>query len=65
MLLIFFVLKKDKSLRFYIDYRKLNTLTKKDKYSLPLIKETLARVTGYKYLIKIDIIEVFNLLLID
>ena len=65
MLLILFALKKDRSLRFCIDYRKLNTLTKKDRYPLPLIEETLARVAGYKYLIKIDIIVVFNLLRIS
>ena len=64
-LLILFILKKNSSLRFYVDYRKLNIFTKKDKYPLLLIKETLARATGYKYLIKIDIIVVFNLLRIS
>ena len=64
-LLILFALKKDGSLRFYIDYRKLNILTKKDRYPLLLIEETLTRVAGYKYLTKIDIIAVFNLLRIS
>ena len=64
-LLILFTLKKDSSLRFYVDYRKLNILTKKDKYFLLLIEETLARIAGCKYLIKIDIIAVFNLLRIS
>ena len=64
-LLILFALKKDGSLRFYVDYRRLNILTKKDKYPLLLIEETLARVAGYKYLIKIDIIAAFNLLRIS
>ena len=63
--LILFTFKKDGSLRFYVDYRKLNIFTKKNKYPLPLIKETLARVAGYKYLIKIDIIVIFNLLRIS
>ena len=47
-------------MRFCVDYRKLNALTKKDRYPLPLIKETLARIAGCKYLTKIDIIAAFN-----
>jgi len=42
--LILFVEKKDGSLRFCVDYRKLNALTKRDRYSLFLIDETLARI---------------------
>ena len=57
---ILFILKKNGSLYFYIDYYKLNALIKKDRYLLPLIKETLIRVVKYKYLIKIDIIIIFN-----
>ena len=57
---ILFALKKDGSLRFCVDYRKLNALTKKDRYPLPLIEETLARIAGCKYLTKIDIIAAFN-----
>lgn len=57
---ILFALKKDGSLRFCVDYRKLNALTRKDRYPLPLIDETLARIVGCKYLTKIDIIAAFN-----
>lgn len=57
---ILFAEKKDGSLRFCVDYRKLNQLTKKDRYPLPLIEETLARVTGAKYLTRLDIIAAFN-----
>jgi len=48
--LILFAEKKDESLRFCIDYRKLNALIKRDRYSLPLIDETLARIQESKYL---------------
>lgn len=55
-----FVKKADGSLRFYVDYRKLNAITKKDRYPIPLIKETLAQVTGVKFITKIDIRHAFN-----
>jgi len=58
--LILFVEKKDDSLRFCVDYRKLNALTKRNRYSLPLIDETLARIQGSKYLTRLNIIVVFN-----
>jgi hypothetical protein len=41
---ILFVLKKDSSLRLYMDYRGLNAITKKNYYLLPLISETLNRL---------------------
>jgi len=37
--LILFVLKKNGKLRLYINYRQLNSIIKKDRYSLPLISE--------------------------
>jgi hypothetical protein len=39
---VLFVAKPNSSLRFCVDYRKLNSLTKKDQHPLPLIDETLA-----------------------
>ncbi len=42
--LILFTEKKDESLRFCVDYRKLNALIKRDHYSLSLINEILARI---------------------
>ncbi len=43
-LLILFAKTKDKSLRFYINYKKLNALIKRNRYSLSLINETFARI---------------------
>ena len=39
--LILFAQKSNGDLRFCVDYQKLNSLTKKDQYLLPLINETL------------------------
>jgi hypothetical protein len=57
---ILFAEKKDGSLRFCVDYRKLNALTKRDRYPIPLIDEVLARIQGSKYLTRLDIIAAFN-----
>ena len=48
-----------------MDYRKLNTLTKRNWYPLPLIEEVIGKIMGYKYLTYLDIIIVFNKLCID
>ena len=37
--LILFILKKDEKLRLYVNYRKLNIITIKDKYSLSNIRK--------------------------
>ncbi len=58
--LILFAEKKDESLRFCVDYRKLNALIKRDRYSLSLIDETLARIQESKYLTRLNIIVAFN-----
>ena len=47
---ILFAEKKDESLRFCVDYRKLNALIKRNHYSLLLIDETLACIQESKYL---------------
>jgi hypothetical protein len=39
--LVLFIKKARGDLRFYINYRGLNRITKKDYYPLPLIYETL------------------------
>ncbi len=58
--LILFVEKKDGSLRFCVDYRKLNALTKRNRYPLSLIDEILARIQESKYLTRLNIIAAFN-----
>jgi len=58
--LILFIEKKDDSLRFCVDYRKLNALIKRNRYSLSLIDEILARIQESKYLTQLNIIVAFN-----
>ena len=52
---VLFVAKPNGSLRFCIDFRKLNSITKKDQHPLPLIDETLARLSKAKLFTKLDI----------
>jgi hypothetical protein len=56
---VLFVKKPNGSLRFYIDFRKLNRLTRKDRYPLPLINETFARLAKAKVFTKLDIRQAF------
>ncbi len=58
--LILFIEKKDESLRFCIDYRKLNALIKRNHYSLSLIDETFTHIQESKYLTQLNIIVAFN-----
>jgi len=57
---ILFVKKSSEELRFCVNYRDLNVMTVKNRYSLSLIREILDRLTKIKYYIKLDIIAVFN-----
>lgn len=57
---VLFVRKPGGGLRFCVDYRKLNALTRKDRYPLPLISETLAQLAGAKIYTKLDIRHAFN-----
>ncbi len=58
--LILFAEKKDESLRFCVNYRKLNALIKRNHYSLLLIDETFACIQESKYLTRLNIIVAFN-----
>ena len=52
---ILFIPKKDRGLYLYVDYRRLNKVTVKNRYPLPLISETLDRLYNAKRFIKIDL----------
>jgi hypothetical protein len=60
--LVMFVKKFEKELRFYVNYRDLNVITIKNRYSLFLIVEILNRLSRVKIFTKIDIIAAFNYL---
>ncbi|KAG0158110.1 hypothetical protein PDIDSM_5623 [Penicillium digitatum] len=57
---VLFVKKPGGGLRFCVDYRAPNAITVKDRYPLPLTKETLNNLKGMKFFTKIDIISAFN-----
>src|SRR5436189_1437527 len=57
---VLFVRKADGSLRFCIDFQKLNVITCRDQYPLPLIDETLARLSHAKIFTKLDICQAFH-----
>ena len=57
-ILVLFIKKKG-GLRFYMDYRGLNNITRKNQYPLPLIKEILNRILKVRYFTKLNITAVF------
>lgn len=48
------VRKKDGALRFCVDYRKLNAITKKDSYPLPRIDDILDQLSGNSWFSTLD-----------
>ena len=59
-LLVLFAKKLNDELRFYVNYRKLNVITKRNRYFISLIDEILTRIQDYKYLTRLNIIAAFN-----
>jgi hypothetical protein len=57
---ILFIKKLDSGIRFYIDYRKFNIITKKNTHLIPLIKETLVTLNRTVIIFKLDIRYTFN-----
>jgi hypothetical protein len=57
---VLFARKPGGGLRFCVDYRALNALTKKDRYPLPLIQETLRQIGSAKWLTKLDVRAAFH-----
>ncbi|KAJ3476377.1 hypothetical protein NLI96_g11201 [Meripilus lineatus] len=59
---ILFVKKKNGDLRLCIDYRGLNSITKRNWYPLPLIDDLLDRAQGCKVFSVLDLKNAFNLI---
>lgn len=57
---VLFAHKPGGGLRFCIDYRALNAITEKDRYPLPLIRETLQSLGRAKWLTKLDVTAAFH-----
>jgi hypothetical protein len=59
---ILFVKKGDGSLRLLTDYRGLNEGTIKNRYPLPVVRETLIRLSKATYFTKLDVRGAYNLI---
>ena len=59
---VLFILKKDEKKRLCIDYWKLNVITIKNRYILPLVNELRNRLSETKVFTKLDLYRVYNLI---
>lgn len=62
---VLFAKKPGGGLRFCVDYRGLNAISRKDRYPLPLINETLERVGKASWFTKLDVIQAFHKIRIE
>ncbi len=58
--LVLFALKANEDLRFCVNYRKLNVIFKRNRYSLSLINEIIDKIVSCKHLTRLNIISAFN-----
>ncbi|MBW0563375.1 hypothetical protein O181_103090 [Austropuccinia psidii MF-1] len=61
---VLFVKKKDGGLYFCVDYRKLNAVTRKNRYPVPPMNQILTVFNGFTIFSKIDLCGAYNLLII-
>ena len=52
---VLLIKKKDGDYRFVVDYRKLNSITMKDSFPIPIIESTLQQLAGNCYFSKLDL----------
>ena len=57
---VIFVKKSGGGLRFCVDYRRLNEISRKDSYPIPRIDEILRTIAAAKYISKVDVISTFH-----
>jgi hypothetical protein len=55
-----FVKKSGGGIRLCINYRLFNTITKKNRYLILLIKKTMANIASYRIMTKLNIWKAFN-----
>jgi hypothetical protein len=55
-----FVQKPRGGIRLCMDYRKLNAISRKDQYPLPLIDDIITLLLGYQVMTRLDICYAFN-----
>ncbi len=58
--LVLFAFKANEDLWFCVNYRKLNVIFKRNKYSLSLIDEIIDKIVSCKHLTRLNIISAFN-----
>jgi len=57
---VLFALKANEDLWFCVNYRKLNVIFKRNRYSLSLIDEIIEKIVSCKHLTRLNIISAFN-----